>query len=118
MVSNHGARQLDRAPSPLDVLPSIDAAVGDRLTLMLDGGVRRGADVLTALCMGAKFVFLGRPTLYGAVAGGQAGATHALSIMRNEVDLVMAQLGVTSLSQLGRDFVEWDPDEMARNRMR
>jgi (S)-mandelate dehydrogenase len=118
MVSNHGARQLDRAPSPLDVLPSIDAAVGDRLTLMLDGGVRRGADVLTAFCMGAKFVFLGRPTLYGAVAGGQAGAAHALSIVRNEVDLVMAQLGVTALMQLGRDFVEWDADELARNRMR
>ena len=118
MVSNHGARQLDRAPAPLDVLPGMDRAVGDRVTLMLDGGVRRGSDVLTALCMGAKFVFLGRPTLYGAVAGGQAGASHALTLLRNEVDLVMAQIGVTSLSELGPDFVEWDPDELARNSMR
>ena len=77
MVSNHGARQLDRAPSPLDVLPALDAAVGDRMVLMLDGGVRRGADILIALASGAKFVFLGRPTLYGTVAGGAAGAVKA-----------------------------------------
>ena len=76
MVSNHGARQLDRAPSPLDVLPALDAAVGDRVALMLDGGVRRGADILIALASGAKFVFLGRPTLYGAVAGGAAGRSR------------------------------------------
>ena len=115
MVSNHGARQLDRAPSPLDVLPSINAAVGDRMTLMLDGGVRRGSDVLIALCMGAKFIFLGRPTLYGVVAGGVAGASKAASILRNEIDLVMAQIGVTSLDQLGPDFVHWDEDELRRN---
>lgn len=118
IVSNHGARQLDRAPAPLDVLPAIDAAVGDRMTLMLDGGVRRGADVLIALCLGAKFVFLGRPTLYGAVAGGAAGAAKAVSILRNEIDLVMAQIGCTELSQLGPDYVAWDPDELARNRPR
>lgn len=115
MISNHGARQLDRAPSPLDVLPAINAAVGDRMTLMLDGGVRRGSDVLIALCMGAKFVFLGRPTLYGVVAGGVAGASKAVGILRNEIDLVMAQIGVTSLDQLGPDFVHWDEDELRRN---
>ena len=116
MVSNHGARQLDRAPSPLDVLPAIDAAVGDRMTLMLDGGVRRGSDALTALCLGAKFVFLGRPTLYGLVAGGEAGATKAVGILKREIDLTMAQIGCPALSQLGPDFVLWDQDEQLRNR--
>ena len=118
ILSNHGARQLDRAPSPLDMLPVIDAAVGERLTLMLDSGVRRGADVLIALCLGAKFVFLGRPTLYGVVAGGKAGAAKAISIMRNEIDVVMGQIGCSALDGLGPDFVEWDPDELRRNRSR
>ena len=117
MVSNHGARQLDRAPSPLDVLPGIDAAVGDRMTLMLDGGVRRGSDVLTAFCLGAKFIFLGRPTLYGLVAGGQAGATKAVSILQREIELNMAQMGCTEISQLGPDFLFQHPDEPRRNRI-
>lgn len=116
MVSNHGARQLDRAPSPLDVLPAIDAAVGERMTLMLDGGVRRGSDVLIALCLGAKFVFLGRPTLYGAIAGGTPGAVKATAILRQEIDTVMAQIGCPSLDQLGPDFMLWDEDDLRRNR--
>jgi L-lactate dehydrogenase (cytochrome)/(S)-mandelate dehydrogenase len=116
MVSNHGARQLDRAPSPLDVLPAIDAAVGDRMTLMLDGGVRRGADAIIALALGAKLVFLGRPTLYGVVAGGEAGAAKAIGILQNEINLIMAQIGCPSLTRLGPDFVLWDDDEMRRNR--
>ncbi len=115
MISNHGARQLDRAPSPLDVLPAIDQAVGDRVTLMLDGGVRRGSDVLTALAMGAKFIFLGRATLYGCVAGGEAGAVRAVSIMRNEVELVMKQMGCPSLDQLGPEFLHWDGEDTLRN---
>ena len=110
MVSNHGARQLDRAPSPLEVLPAIEATVGERTTLMLDSGVRRGADVLTALCLGAKFVFVGRPTLYGAAAGGTAGATKALDIFRREIDLVMGQIGVPTLDRLGPDFLMWERD--------
>lgn len=117
MVSNHGARQLDRAPSPLDVLPAIDAAVGDRMTLMLDGGIRRGSDILTAFCLGAKFIFLGRPTLYGLVAGGQSGATKAVSILQREIELNMAQLGCTEISQLGPDFLFQDPHEPRRNRI-
>ena len=115
MVSNHGARQLDRAPSPLDVLPALDAAVGDRMALMLDGGVRRGADILIALASGAKFVFLGRPTLYGAVAGGAAGAVKAVDILRDEIDKVMAQIGCPSLDQLGPEFLHWDPEDTTRN---
>ena len=115
MVSNHGARQLDRAPAPLDVLPALDAAVGDRMVLMLDGGVRRGADILIALASGAKFVFLGRPTLYGAVAGGGAGAVKAVDILRDEIAKVMAQIGCPSLDGLGPEFLHWDPEETGRN---
>ena len=115
MVSNHGARQLDRAPSPLDVLPAIVEAVGDRVTVMFDGGIRRGADVVTALCLGAQFVFLGRPTLYGVVAGAEAGATKALDILRDETDLVMCQIGAPTISDLARDYIEWDPEAMLRN---
>jgi L-lactate dehydrogenase (cytochrome)/(S)-mandelate dehydrogenase len=117
MVSNHGARQLDRAPSPLDVLPAIDEAVGDRMTLMLDGGVRRGTDALIARCLGAKFVFMGRSTLYAVAAAGKAGADRAVAIMKREIDLAMAQMGCPSIDQLGPDFLMWDkPDDRRRNR--
>lgn len=114
IVSNHGARQLDQAPASLDVLPAVKAAVGDKLTVMLDSGVRRGADILIALCLGAKFVFFGRPALYGAVAGGQAGVAKALDIFRNEIDLVMGQIGCPSLDRLGPDFL-WADERWPRN---
>ncbi|MGH8014223.1 MAG: alpha-hydroxy acid oxidase [Candidatus Binataceae bacterium] len=100
MVSNHGARQLDQAPSPLEVLPMLHAAVGDRLTLMLDGGVRRGGDILIARCLGARFVFVGRATLYGAAAGGSAGVRKAIEILRDEIDRIMAQIGCPRLELL------------------
>ena len=77
IVSNHGGRQLDQAPASLDALPAIKAAVGDKVTVMLDSGVRRGADILIAWCLGAQFVFFGRPTLYGAVAGGLPGCQES-----------------------------------------
>ncbi|MGE5271168.1 MAG: alpha-hydroxy acid oxidase [Thiohalocapsa sp.] len=114
IVSNHGGRQLDQAPASLDVLPAIKAAVGDRMTVMLDSGVRRGADILIALCLGAQFVFFGRPTLYGAVAGGLPGVRKAIDIFRNEIDLVMGQIGCPSLNELGPDFL-WQED-WQRNR--
>ena len=117
MVSNHGARQLDNAPSPLQVLPAINAAVGDKMTLMLDGGIRRGLDALIALCMGAKFVFQGRPTLYGVTAGGVAGAAAALQIFRREIDISMAQMGAAKLADLGPQFLMWkDEEDLRRNR--
>ena len=117
IVSNHGGRQLDRAPSPVEVLPAINAAVGDRMTLMLDSGVRRGADVLVALCLGASFVFLGRPTLYGAAAAGVAGAGRAIDILRQEIELALAQMGCPSLRELGPDCLLWDgPYEPRQNR--
>ncbi len=114
IVSNHGGRQLDQALAPLDVLPAIKEAVGDKLTIMLDSGVRRGADILIALCLGAEFVFMGRPTLYGAAAGGIPGVHKAISILRGEIDLVMAQIGCPSLDQLGPDFLwrdDWQRNE-------
>ena len=116
MVSNHGARQLDRAPAPLDVFPAIKAAVGDRMTLMMDGGIRRGADIIVALCLGVEFLFLGRPTLYGAAAGGRAGASHAAQIFHNEIKINMRQMGVQNLAQLGPDCLMWDdPEDLRRN---
>jgi (S)-mandelate dehydrogenase len=116
MVSNHGARQLDRAPAPIEVLPAIHAAVGDKMTVMYDGGVRRGSDVIIALCLGAKFVFVGRPTLYGVVAGGCAGAARAFDIFRNEIDLTMAQMGAPDIKSLGPQFIMWrGPDDLRRN---
>jgi L-lactate dehydrogenase (cytochrome)/(S)-mandelate dehydrogenase len=114
IVSNHGGRQLDQAPASLDALPAIKAAVGDKVTVMLDSGMRRGADILIALCLGAQFCFFGRPTLYGAVAGGLPGVKKAVDIFKNEIDLVMAQIGCASLDQLGPDFL-WR-DDWARNR--
>jgi (S)-mandelate dehydrogenase len=114
IVSNHGGRQLDQAPASLDVLPAIKAAVGDRMTVMLDSGVRRGADILIAMCLGAQFVTFGRPTLYGAVAFGLPGVKKAIDIFKTEIDLVMGQIGCPSLDQLGPDFL-WT-EEPGRNR--
>ena len=114
IVSNHGGRQLDQAPASLDALPAIKAAVGDKATIMLDSGVRRGADILIARCLGAQFVFFGRPTLYGAIVGGVPGVKKVVDIFRNEIDLVMAQIGCPSLDQLGPDFL-WR-DDWTQNR--
>ena len=105
IVSNHGGRQLDRAPAPIDVLPAIRAAVGRRLAVMVDSGVRRGADVAIALCLGADYVFVGRAVLYGAAAAGYAGAVRALTLLNEELDLVMGQIGCPSVTMLGRDFL-------------
>jgi isopentenyl diphosphate isomerase/L-lactate dehydrogenase-like FMN-dependent dehydrogenase len=105
MVSNHGGRQLDRAPSPLEVLPAIKQAVGDRVTLMFDGGVRRGSDIVIARCLGAQYIFVGRATLYGCVAGGVRGVRRAINILRDEIDRALAQIGCPSFDQLGPDWI-------------
>lgn len=103
IVSNHGGRQLDRAPAPLDVFPAIKRAVGDRVTLMLDGGIRRASDILTALCLGAQYVFLGRPALYAIAAGGVVGARRLVELMQSEIDLNMGQMGCPTIADLGPD---------------
>lgn len=100
IVSNHGGRQLDGAVSPLEALTEvIEAAPG--VPVMMDGGVRRGGDVLKALCLGAAYVFVGRPLLYAAAAGGSAGVRHAFSLLGQEIDRDLALLGVTRLEELG-----------------
>ena len=101
IVSNHGGRQLDRAPAAVDMFPAVKAAVGDRLTLMLDSGVRRGADIIIGLCLGAAFVFVGRAAVYGVVAGGAAGAAKTIEILRAQVNTNMGQMGITAIDQLG-----------------
>lgn len=105
IISNHGGRQLDCAPSPIALLPEIHAAVGDRLDIMLDSGVRRGSDIAIARCLGARFCFFGRPTLYAVVAGGKPGADKALKIIQNEVDLVLGQIGCTRFDALGPEYL-------------
>ena len=105
IVSNHGGRQLDMMPSPLEMLPMIRAAVGPEVPLLLDSGVRRGSDIVAALCLGADFVMTGRATLYGATAGGAAGVRKAISILQREIDLVMGQLGAVNLAALGPQYL-------------
>ncbi len=118
IVSNHGGRQLDRGPASLDVLPSVLDAVGDKVTVMLDSGIRRGADIVTALAMGARFCFVGRWTLYGVTAGGEPGARHALSQVSTEVASVMTQIGAADIASLGSDFLWPAPNEDTRRNSR
>jgi L-lactate dehydrogenase (cytochrome)/(S)-mandelate dehydrogenase len=105
IVSNHGGKTLDRAPATVDALVAIAAAAGDRMVVMLDSGVRRGSDVIVGLCLGARFVFVGRAALYGVTVAGVAGARKALDILREEIDMTMALIGCPSLSELGPDFL-------------
>ena len=99
IVSNHGGRQLDSATAPLRVLPGIVAAAGD-MTIMMDSGIRRGTDVLKALALGAKFVFVGRPMLYAAAVAGETGVRHAIRLLRDEVDRDMALVGINTLADM------------------
>lgn len=106
IVSNHGARQLDSAPTALDVFPAIRAQIGRRIPLMLDGGVRRGADIVKAKALGADFVFVGRATMYGVAAGGLEGAQRAIAILRDEIDLTMAQIGAVQMADVNADSIQ------------
>jgi L-lactate dehydrogenase (cytochrome) len=105
VVSNHGGRQLDSLPSAIEVLPEIVDAVGDRAEVILDGGVRRGTDVVKALCLGARACMVGRPFLYGLGAGGQAGAERAIEILQTEIDRTLALIGRPTLADLDRSAV-------------
>jgi (S)-mandelate dehydrogenase len=100
VVSNHGGRQLDYCVAPIDMLPEIVAAVGTRLAVLVDGGFRRGTDVIKGLALGAQAVMLARATLYGLIAGGEAGVERALSILTSEIDRALGQLGCNSLADL------------------
>jgi (S)-mandelate dehydrogenase len=101
VLSNHGGRQLDSCVSPIETLPKIVEAVGDRVTILVDSGFRRGNDVLKALALGARAVMLGRATLYGLAAGGEAGACHALQIVKGEILRGLGLLGCRSIDELG-----------------
>ncbi len=102
IVSNHGGRQLDGAQSSIEALPPIVEAVGKQIEVHMDGGVRSGQDVIRALALGAKGVYIGRPFLYGLGAMGEAGVTRCLDIMRNELDLTMAFCGLRDVNEVDR----------------
>ena len=104
LLSNHGGRQLDHTVSALRTLPEIASEAGG-MTVMLDGGIRRGTDVIKALALGADFVFVGRPFLYAAIAGGQAGVERAISLLRDEIDRDLALMGIRSVSEITSDLV-------------
>ncbi|WP_176079790.1 alpha-hydroxy acid oxidase [Paraburkholderia tropica] len=103
ILSNHGGRQLDGAESSLNVLPGVVDAIGSKAVIMVDGGIRRGADVLKALALGAKFVFAGRPFMYAAAVGGERGVVHAIELLRDEVDRNMAMLGCNTTDEISVD---------------
>jgi L-lactate dehydrogenase (cytochrome) len=106
IVSNHGGRQLDGVHSTIRVLPEVVAAVGGRAEVLLDGGVRRGADALKAVCLGARAVLIGRAYAYGLGAAGAAGVTRALEILRADVLRTMRLLGVSSVGELDRSLID------------
>lgn len=105
IVSNHGGRQLDYAIASLDALPEVVQAVGGTVPVLMDGGVRRGTDVLKALCLGAAGVLIGRPYLYALAVGGMRGVRTMLTMLRDEIELSMSLLGARRLSDLGQDLV-------------
>jgi isopentenyl diphosphate isomerase/L-lactate dehydrogenase-like FMN-dependent dehydrogenase len=105
VVSNHGGRQLDRAIASIDALEEVAQAVGGRAEIYLDGGVRRGSDVVTALALGARSVFIGRPYLWALAAGGQAGVARALELIAAEIENAMALLGTRNIAEITRTHV-------------
>ncbi|MFA7414662.1 MAG: alpha-hydroxy acid oxidase [Rhizobium sp.] len=109
VVSNHGGRQLDSAHSSISMLPRIVDAVGDRIEVHLDGGIRSGQDVLKAMALGAKGTFIGRPFLYGLGAMGKPGVTLALDIIRKEMDVTMALCGKRKIADIDRNIIAESP---------
>lgn len=105
VVSNHGGRQLDTAPATIEVLPEIVDAVGDAVEVLIDGGIRRGTDILKALALGARAVLVGRPVLWGLAAAGEQGVAAVLGLLRSELDLAMALCGCRRVGEITRDLV-------------
>ncbi|MGH3490586.1 MAG: alpha-hydroxy acid oxidase, partial [Actinopolymorphaceae bacterium] len=105
VVSNHGGRQLDTAPATVDQLPAIVDAVGGAVPVLLDGGVRRGTDVVKALALGAAAVAVGRPVVWGLAAGGESGVARVLEILRTELAHTLTLCGVGTPAELDRDQV-------------
>jgi isopentenyl diphosphate isomerase/L-lactate dehydrogenase-like FMN-dependent dehydrogenase len=106
VVSNHGGRQLDGVAATVRVLPEVATAVGDRVEVLMDGGIRRGSDIVKAICLGARAVLIGRAYTYGLAAAGEQGVTRAIDILRDDLLRTMALLGCPSLDKLDRSFIE------------
>jgi 4-hydroxymandelate oxidase len=105
IVSNHGGRQLDTAIASVRALPEVAEAVAGRAEVLLDGGIRRGTDVVKAIALGARAVLVGRPVVWGLAAGGETGARRVLELLRSEVDLAMALCGCPTIDDISRDLV-------------
>jgi L-lactate dehydrogenase (cytochrome)/(S)-mandelate dehydrogenase len=105
IVSNHGGRQLDGAPAAVDALPGVVDAIAGNIPVLIDGGIRRGADVVKALALGASACLIGRPQLWGLAVGGEAGVAHVLDIYRREIDRVMGLCGARRIADIGRDLL-------------
>lgn len=110
VISNHGGKALDRVPAPLEMLPAVRRAVPAKVAVMIDGGIRRGSDIVMARCLGADFVFVGRATLYAVAARGQAGAERAIAILQDEIDRTLALVGCADFAELGPEFLYDVPD--------
>src|SRR5881396_802119 len=110
VVSNHGGRQLDRVAPTLQILPEVAASVGDRIEVMLDGGIRRGSDIVKALCLGARAVMAGRAYAYGLGAAGSAGVARAIEILRTDLVRTLKLLGCASVAELDHSFVDVPQD--------
>jgi 4-hydroxymandelate oxidase len=105
IVSNHGGRQFDTAPAAIDALGPVADAVGDRAEVILDGGIRRGADVLKAIALGARVVQVGRPLVWGLVVDGEDGVRDVLNLLQDELDLAMALAGCSSIDEISLDLL-------------
>jgi len=114
VVSNHGGRQLDGVASTLRVLPEVVAAVGDRIEVLLDGGIRRGSDIIKAICLGARAVMAGRAYAYGLGAAGGAGVSRAIDILRADLVRTLKLLGCASVAQLDRTYVDVPREWLAK----
>jgi L-lactate dehydrogenase (cytochrome) len=110
VVSNHGGRQLDSVAPTLRILPEVAASVGDRIEVLLDGGVRRGSDVVKALCLGARAVMIGRAYAYGLGAAGGAGVARAIEILQTDLVRTLKLLGCPSIAALDQSYIDVPTD--------
>jgi isopentenyl diphosphate isomerase/L-lactate dehydrogenase-like FMN-dependent dehydrogenase len=110
VLSNHGGRNLDGAVSPIEILPEIAAEIGGKTPIIIDSGVRRGSDVVKAIALGATAVLSGRCALYGTSVAGEAGAVHALTLLRREMETTMGYTGCRSIAEIGPRTVWMGPD--------
>src|SRR5262249_52890160 len=106
VVSNHGGRQLDGVAATLTALPEVLAAVGKRIEVLVDGGIRRGSDIVKAICLGARAVLVGRAYVYGLGAAGGHGVARAIEILRSDIERTLKLLGCRSIAELDHSYVE------------